>query len=185
MLRDGTEVKTIPGFPNYAISRDGRVWSRPRKDTINRSVMGRWLKPGINGNGYWMVVLGVDFQRHSCPIHQLLLETYVGPRPTGMECRHLNGDKKDNNLENLAWGTRSENQRDSIRHGTHRIPHLRGEDVVTSKLTEQDVRMIIYMHRTGLFLRREIAKIYGVCRQTIDFIVNKKRWGHLWKNVAK
>lgn len=30
MLQDGTEVKTIPGFPNYAISKDGEIWSKPR-----------------------------------------------------------------------------------------------------------------------------------------------------------
>ena len=180
MFAEEIEVKAIPGFPNYAISRDGRVWSKPRKDTINRKVKGRWLKPGINGNGYWGVVLAVGLQSHSCTIHRLLLETYVGPCPTGMECRHLNSIRTDNQIENLAWGTKSENQMDSIRHGTHKIPHLRGEDVVTSKLTEQDVRMIIYMYRTGLFLHREIAKVYNICRSEVGFILTKKRWKHLW-----
>lgn len=184
MIVDGIKIESIPGFPDYAISRNGEVWSKPRKDTINRSVKGRWLKPGINGKGYWMVVLFIDSQGHSCTIHQLLLETYVGPCPPSMECRHLNGNKKDNRLDNLCWGTRSENQQDSIQHGTHKIPHVRGEDVKTSKLTEQDVRMIIYMSRTGLFLQREIAEIYGVCHQAINLIVNKKRWKHLWAKVA-
>jgi len=46
------------------------------------------------------------------------LETSVGPCPEGHVTRHLNGDPTDNRLENLRWGTRSENQRDSVKHGT-------------------------------------------------------------------
>lgn len=34
-------------------------------------------------------------------------------------CRHLNGNPYDNRLENLAWGTPSENMLDKVRHGTH------------------------------------------------------------------
>lgn len=52
-------------------------------------------------------------------VHRLVLEAFVGPCPTEMEARHLNGDRMDNRLENLRWGTKSENAYDKIRHGTH------------------------------------------------------------------
>src|SRR5262249_12949164 len=35
------------------------------------------------------------------------------------EVRHLNGIRTDNRPENLAWGTKSENMQDAVRHGTH------------------------------------------------------------------
>jgi len=57
------------------------------------------------------------FRRHY--VHQLVLETFVGPRPEGRQCRHLNGNSLDNRLENLSWGTASEDNYDRVRHGTH------------------------------------------------------------------
>jgi hypothetical protein len=49
-------------------------------------------------------------------VHRLILETFVGPRPPGKQCRHLNGDSLDNRLENLAWGTFHENFADRLAH---------------------------------------------------------------------
>lgn len=52
-------------------------------------------------------------------VHHLVLEAFVGPRPHGMQCRHINGNSLDNRLKNLAWGTPSEDNYDRVRHGTH------------------------------------------------------------------
>lgn len=52
-------------------------------------------------------------------VHRLVLEAFVGPCPKGMQCRHLNGIPTDNRLENLRWGTPSEDNYDRVRHGTH------------------------------------------------------------------
>lgn len=38
---------------------------------------------------------------------------------SGTDVRHLNGDRDDNRLENLTYGTRSENEYDKIAHGRH------------------------------------------------------------------
>jgi hypothetical protein len=48
-----------------------------------------------------------------------VLEAFVGPRPPGLECRHLDGNPANSVLANLAWGTHSENMQDRVRHGTH------------------------------------------------------------------
>ena len=55
-------------------------------------------------------------------IHQLVLEGFVGKRENGLETRHLDGNPANNQLSNLVWGTRQENQFDRLRHGTL-IPH--------------------------------------------------------------
>jgi hypothetical protein len=44
---------------------------------------------------------------------------FVGPYPEGMEIRHLDGNPENNALENLKYGTRSQNIQDQIRHGVH------------------------------------------------------------------
>ena len=109
MVVNGVEVKTISGFPNYAISKDGRVWSNPRKHC---NPAGKWLIPGIGWYGHLTFVLRKGGKSHSIGTHRLLLETYVGPCPKGKECRHLDGNPKNNNLENLTWGTEKENQQE-------------------------------------------------------------------------
>lgn len=68
-------------------------------------------------------------------VHQLVLEAFVGLCPDGMECRHLNGVRDDNRLENLCWGTRKENQNDKIVHGNS----LKGERNPYAKLSNEDV----------------------------------------------
>jgi len=158
----------IPNDPKYFITKDGRVWS---------SISNIWLKPVLKSNGYLVVTLS---NRKIRGIHCLVLETYIGPCPDGMEACHNNGIKPDNRLENLRWDTKRANQLDRQQHGTWNF--VCGEDSKKAKLTEKDVRMIIYMWRTREFKQYEIAKIYGIGADEVSRIVNKKRWKHLWEN---
>lgn len=173
MIVDGVQVKSIPNFPNYAISKDGQVWSKPRKYC---NPVGKWLTPGIGWYGHLSFVLRKKGKSHTIGVHRLLLETYVSPCPIGMECRHLDGNPKNNQLENLTWGTEKENQQDRKRHGTS----LEGIKHPMVKLTEQDVRMIVYIYRTGLFSQKEIAIQYNITRPNVTAIVNRKTWKHIW-----
>jgi hypothetical protein len=52
-------------------------------------------------------------------VHQLVLRAFVGPPEPGHIGRHLDGDPTNNALINLAWGTHSDNTKDSLGHGTH------------------------------------------------------------------
>lgn len=153
-------MKPIKGFPGYAVTKDGRIWSQRRKI---------WLKYNIIKGGYLRVALYKNGKPFHKPVHHVVLETFFGSCPSGMECRHLNGNPQDNRIGNLVWGTRLENAQDRINHGNASI-----------KLTEQEVRMIIYMCRTGLFSYKEIAEIYDIHYTTVSRIINKKRWKHIW-----
>jgi hypothetical protein len=57
--------------------------------------------------------------RGTVRVHVLVCETFIGPRPDGLLTRHLNGNPYDNRIENLAYGTVSENSLDCVSHGTH------------------------------------------------------------------
>lgn len=115
-----------PVYEFYEVSSCGRVRSidayRPAKRRSGteyvRFVKGKELKPALTPNGYQFVSVWKDGQRHQVTVHKLVCETFHGPKLEGMEVRHLNGDKTDNRAENLAWGTRSENNLDRQRHGT-------------------------------------------------------------------
>lgn len=49
--------------------------------------------------------------------HTLVLEAFVCPRPAGMQACHNDGDKYNNYVGNLRWGTGVENMKDFIKHG--------------------------------------------------------------------
>lgn len=164
-------MKQIPNYPGYKITKDGRVWSDKTQ---------RWLKPWIDLGGYPMVSLrkgGKTFNRY---IHRLALKTFVGPCPQEMECCHGDGNRLNCNLNNLRWGTKSENRKDAIKHGTHKNPVNPGEANPRAILSDQDVRIIIYIYRTGIMIMAEIAKLYGVSSSAISMITNKRNWKHLW-----
>lgn len=166
-------MKSIERFPNYSITINGKVWSH---------LSNRWLKSTkqLFGVGYLAINLRQGNKQSKQLIHRLVLETFVGLCPEGMECRHLNGDATNNNLSNLRWGTRAENIKDSQRQGRF-IGMNKGTKNGQARLTEQDVRGIIYLWRTNLFLQREIAEIYNINRRHVSQIVNRKRWKCLWE----
>ena len=116
-----TEWRPIPGYEGrYSISDDGQVMvhAAPGRGRLN---VDRVLKLGTSTTGYSQVTLYGG--RGSTPvarrIHRLMLEVFVGPAPRGAYALHNDGDKTNNTLSNLRWGTDSENALDMVRHGVH------------------------------------------------------------------
>ena len=122
------EWRDVPECSDYAVSNLGRVLSKER--FTNHAMWGRRrlrqrvLKGVAMKNGYKKVALQVGKKVQQRYIHVLVLEAFVGPRPgktrvnNGSEVRHLDGDKHNNKLDNLAWGTMQENQQDRKLHAT-------------------------------------------------------------------
>lgn len=112
-----TTWKPIPGFSSYQASDRGRIRSVPRQ-VGNRQLAGVVLKTRPNNSGYLLVNLTDDSgTRQTRTVHTLVLETFAGPCPDGMESLHENDVPTDNRWpENLRWGTRPENMADRMRN---------------------------------------------------------------------
>ena len=160
-------MKRISNFPDYTITCDGRVWSFKTN---------KWLRPQKNSRGYLQFTLSNDHLKKIYAAHRLVLETYIGPCPKGMECRHLNGNRQDNRLDNLKWGTHSENQQDAVRHGTHYTLRRYGEQHPQAKTSNKNRRLIIYQYMTGLFSQTELGKLFNLDRKTINSLINGESW---------
>jgi hypothetical protein len=129
-----------------------------------------------------MVTLRKDRKGRQAYVHQLVLETFVGPCPPGMQCRHFpDQSTKNNYLSNLAWGTQSENEQDKKVHGTfdsNRNNGPRGEAVNTAKLTIERVRQLRAMHAAGTSIA-VLAKTAGVSWTAMADMVKRKTWKHV------
>ena len=116
------DLTEIPGYEgHYALTRSGRVFSLPRiverKNGNRYTVTGGEVKP-CSRSGYWVVRISKGGMR-TWNVHILMALTFLGARPKGAQVRHLNGDPLNSHIDNLAYGTASENRFDSVKHGTH------------------------------------------------------------------
>lgn len=112
----GSVWMPVPGFEeNYEVSDQGEVRSRPRAGT-----KGGTLKPFRTRGDYLQVGFRNGTGKTYRTVHWVVTAAFLGPRPAGLEVRHLDGDKENCALSNLTYGTRSENGRDKRQHGTDR-----------------------------------------------------------------
>lgn len=90
-----------------------------------------------------------------------------------LEANHIDGNKKNNSLENLEWVTSSENQIHAFRTGLNKPK--RGEKSNFSKLTNEDIKTIFELRKKGL-TQKEIGEIVGCCASNVGYILNHKTW---------
>lgn len=114
------EWRPIPGYEGtYEASTLGRIRALDRVTDRGRRWKGRIMTPVALRNGYLIVTLWRDGSQRTPLVHRLVLSAFVGEPQEGQEARHANGDRADNRIANLSWGTHSENQYDQVAHGTH------------------------------------------------------------------
>jgi hypothetical protein len=113
------EWRAIPGYEgSYEASSDGFIRSLNRIDGRGNRLEGRILKGAIV-SGYMRVALCLPGRKREYSVHRLVMLAFTGPCPGGHEVLHGDGVRTNNNHSNLSYGTRGDNVRDSIRHGTN------------------------------------------------------------------
>jgi len=91
-----------------------------------------------------------------------------------MEASHKDGNRLNNNLENLEWKTHESNIADKFKHGTM----VMGEQVWNSKLKDFQIPEIKALAANGNSASF-IASHYNVSDSLIRGILNGKRWRHV------
>ena len=80
------------------------------------------------------------------------------------------------NLKHLRDGSQQDNMRDMVKKG--RANKAKGERAGRTKITEEQVIAIRKLWKTGRYLQKEIAEMYGVTGMNISHIVREKTWNH-------
>ncbi len=154
--------------PKYS-NLPARFW-----DKVEVAPSGCWLwTAGTFPNGYgeyW-------WNGKHWHAHRVMAIHAKGQIPDGLWVLHTCDIRKCVNPEHLYFGNHQDNMNDMKSRGRGVVPDNRGSRNSSARLTEDNVLSIrdYYAARTA----DSIAKEFGVTRQHIVRIVNRKVWTHV------
>lgn len=141
---------------DYTITKEGEI--------INN----RWnrkLKPQPNGMGYLRVfICGGRFF-----VHRLVAEKYIPNPENKPQVNHIDGNPKNNRVENLEWVTQEENMAHAVKTGLQ--PTC--EEHPMAKLNWEKVN---YIRKHPEMSKSELAEMFNVSKATINDIRKNRTW---------
>lgn len=137
------------------------------------------LKPHFNTKyPYPRVYIRRRGKRKQFKVHLMVLETFVGPRPSPDHVGgHLNDVPFDNHLSNLAWVTRKENSQQAIENMNLKsklCPGLYASNFGNPKFSPELVKELRNGNYDYLGSTERIAEAFRVSPKTIRAILNYK-----------
>ena len=172
----------VPGYPGYCVSSMGRAKSKERiihrPNQPSYTLKEKILKTKCEyRQGYGVFQGSINGKFFSMYLHTAMALAFFGPRPEGMEVRHLDGNPGNNVIENLKYGTRSENIADAKRHGTFPMYEKRpGAKLTKSKA----IAIVLDTRKTSI-----IAEEYGIKQTTVRSIKIGDTWSDITKQARK
>lgn len=141
------EMKQIPDYPNYAVTRDGRVWSY----NVNRFMK---LQKSQWGTKVALNVEGIKITKY---VRRLVYCVFNNCKD--VDCiTHKDGDKYNNNLDNLVARTRHQHAcyTNSNRYLSKSLKNKKVVKIDISTRKIEQVNLSIY---TGAKYKEEYKKI--------------------------
>lgn len=177
--------KEIPGFPGYRAGDDGSIWTCWAKRGIGGTTGGtiayqsaKWirLQPEKTKSGRLRIAVRLDNgTRRKKFVHRLVLEAFVGPCPSGMECCHFpDPDPENNRPSNLRWDAHQANLKDSLTQGTVAC----GERNGLAKLVADEVKKIRFLLSVG-WTQALVAAAFKTSQAHVSDIALRKIWTHV------
>lgn len=156
-------MKPIAGYEDYAVQRDGRVYSYKNES---------YRVQQLDKDGYKVVDLFSNGKRKNCKVHRLVAQAYIEIPEGATQVNHKDGDKTNNNVDNLEWCNQQHNNihaRDTGLNNSH------GENHPLSKLSYEKAVTIRSLNKSGVSYS-VLAEKYGVNFGTIGKIVRRERY---------
>lgn len=175
---------------NYEVSSAGRVRSMSRSfiksDNTRCTISSKILKPAKDNKGYFRVGIMIEGKLITKKIHRLVAIFFIENLKNKPQVNHIDGNKENNQANNLEWSTGSENMKHAYSIGLQKPLYFKGkrrsyngEGNHFSKLTGDQVLEIRSKFIPRIYTRSILALEYGVKEACIKDILLKKSWKHL------
>lgn len=129
-------------FPNYYVNPRGQIFNSK----------GVEKKQSKNMNGYSVVVLYKDNKRTTKSVHRLVVNAFI-PNPNNKpEVNHIDGNKNNNEISNLEWNTRRENQ-------LHAYAHNLRKNILTPEIKKLGAKRNAELTKQAVYIP-ELGKTY-------------------------
>lgn len=184
--------KDIKGYEGrYMVSNHGEILSTK----FNGKGKSRILKQNDKGRGYLSVSLYKDKKVKPRTVHRIVAETFI-PNPNNLpQINHIDGNKKNNNINNLEWCTAKENVQHAWKNGLVKmteerrkrsIKHLEKYKKISSveinqyTLDEKYVKTWSSIKEASETLKISAGNICNCCKGKLNQTGGYK-WAYEWK----
>lgn len=154
------------GNSSYIVYADGAVYS------IKKNM---FLKHTMTRSGY-LITGRLGY------LHRVLVKCFIGDIPEGFCVNHKDGNKTNNNLDNLEIVTYSENTRHAYRTGLAK--GLKGQNNSMAKLSDEVAEKLFKDLKLGLS-NVELGLKYNLHPRYVSLIRSGRRWKHLYEKYGK
>lgn len=161
--------RDIEGYEGlYQVSNLGRVRSL-------KATHPRVLKLKSEKDGYLVASLykkGVKYP----VVHRLVAKAFIPNPENKCTVNHIDGDKKNNRVENLEWATHKENLEHALETGLR--PPIAGTHSHFAKLNEDEVRYIRSHYKKSCkeYGARALARKFNISQESVVRIVKRQTY---------
>lgn len=184
--------KDIKGYEGlYQISSFGNVKSLDRyiinKNGDKQYFPGKYLTQGIS-DSYLKVTLSKNNKQRTFRVHILVARAFIPNPENKPEVNHIDGNKKNNKVNNLEWNTRSENELHAYRNGLAK-PSNKQKQAVAKYAKENYSKKVVQYSLNGEFIK-EWNSMHDVWRELgirPSYIcrcckgLRNQTYGYIWK----
>ena len=169
----------IKGYEGlYKVSNASKIkalYRRVDSGKCHREWKEHLLYFAVDGNGYFRTNLAKNGVNRTVKVHRIVAEAFIPNPENKPTVNHKDGNKQNNNADNLEWATLSEQQIHAYGNG---LNSNSCELNPGHKLTLSQVEWIKehYIKRDKTFGVIALAKRFNVHRKTIGRIVNGQSW---------
>lgn len=175
--------KDIPGYEGlYQVSNLGRVKSLERYKDNNGGLvkMPEKIMQGGIRNGYVLVSLTKDGKRKSFSAHRLVAQAFIQNPEDKPTVNHINGNKRDNRVDNLEWNTDLENIRHAFATGLSGFEHSKNKKGSISVAQYDENMNLVKIYPSIMEAERQT----GIPNRNIALCCrgkHKRIGGYIWK----
>lgn len=176
----------IEGYEGYyQISNLGNVKSLDRMVKNNHGFClrkGKLIKSLINKQGYYFVNLKKNSQNEIKLIHRLIAETFINNDNNFPCVNHIDGNKLNNNVNNLEWCTYSHNIKEAFRLGLNKYTYKENFKHKSKRVNQYDLQGNLLNKWESI---TEASKKTGINYAYISLACNHKRkctGNYVWRS---